>query len=269
MLALADSTNLVASPRRPADSRAAASRPLVFPLPEVNESEEAARPAERPIAEPSPRPQTAPSPDRLRRLLEEFLASISRPNIDHSQEASKATTLLLAWLAGNPAGTSDPTRLYADLKLSHLASALTGVARIVRAGSDVSTLQHQVEADLAPTIQRIAEFSALETDWDSYGGKPPTARALDTAARSLRFLVGFLAPIVGKRALPFWVSPLPSGGVQLEWRSPAAGLEVEIDSRGNLAYLYQSGHGPNAEYEEGEDVSLPKVVALLGRGLTR
>ena len=130
---------------------------------------------------------------------------------------------------------------------------------------DVDVLTLQFRDDLAALRKRISGFADLEPDWDSYGADSPSAEAIRVAQHYLDDLVELYAWHFGDRVLPFWAAPLPSGGVQLEWRAPAAELEIEVDSNGRLAFLLQKGHGAGAEYQEGEDASLEEVASLLGQ----
>ena len=134
----------------------------------------------------------------------------------------------------------------------------------------IDLLNPQFRDDLASVHERISGFAALEPDWDSYGAERPSANAIRTAHQVLDNLVILYAGRFGEKALPFWASPLPSGGVQLEWRSPASELEleVEVDANGQLAFLLQRGHGAAAEYEEGDEASLEDVASLLAQVLT-
>jgi hypothetical protein len=134
----------------------------------------------------------------------------------------------------------------------------------------VDLLTPQFRDDLASVHERIAGFTALGPDWDSYGAACPSANAIQTARHVLDDLVILYARQFEDKVLPFWVSPLPSGGVQLEWRAPTSEfeLEVEVHPNGRLAFLLQRGRGPAAEYEEGEDASLEDIASLLGQVLT-
>ena len=133
---------------------------------------------------------------------------------------------------------------------------------------DVDVLTPQFRDDLASVRQRISGFADLEPNWDSYGADSPSAEAIQAAQLYLDDLVDLYAGRFAEKVLPFWASPLPSGGVQLEWRAPRAELEVEVDSNGRLAFLLQKGHGAAAEYQEGEDASLEDVASLLGQVLS-
>ena len=131
----------------------------------------------------------------------------------------------------------------------------------------IDLLTPQFRDDLASVHERISGFAALEPDWDSYGAERPSANAIRTAHQVLDDLVILYAGRFGGKALPFWASPLPSGGVQLEWRAAASELEVEVRSNGRLAFLLQKGHGSDAEYEEGDEASLEDVASLLAQVL--
>jgi hypothetical protein len=138
----------------------------------------------------------------------------------------------------------------------------------------VDLLSPQFRNDLASVHERISGFAALQPDWDSYGAERPSTNAIQTAHQVIDDLVILYARRFGEKVLPFWASPLSSGGVQLEWRSPeshrerALELEVEVDANGRLAFLLQKGQGADAEYEEGEGASFEDVASLLDRVLT-
>ena len=135
---------------------------------------------------------------------------------------------------------------------------------------EVDRLTPHFKDDLASVHERISGFAALEPDWDSYGAERPSADAIRTARQVLDDLVILYARRFGDKVLPFWASPLPSGGVQLEWRVPASALELEVEvhANGRLAFLLQKGHGASAEYEESNDASLEDVASLLAQVLS-
>lgn len=117
---------------------------------------------------------------------------------------------------------------------------------------------------IAPTLQRLADFADLAPDWDSYGGKTPTPAAIDAARRLLMTISAKRATVASaERFAPSWVSPLPSGGVQIDWNGPRAELEVDITPDGKIGYLLQEGHGRQATYEEVDDVAPARVLALV------
>jgi hypothetical protein len=79
-------------------------------------------------------------------------------------------------------------------------------------------------------IKRLNEILLLPENWDSYGSRPPTRAAADTA---MEILTGtdidyFVAPRV---------VPISGGGLQLEWECGARSLEVEVLDDGSVEYL--------------------------------
>jgi hypothetical protein len=107
-------------------------------------------------------------------------------------------------------------------------------------------------------LARIARFATLEADWDGHGARIPTQVALRTAGELVRHVFSALAGTV-----PSWISPLPSGGVQIDWNGTTAELEVDVDPSGTLGYLLTRGQGASATYDEGDDTTADAVLALL------
>ena len=91
----------------------------------------------------------------------------------------------------------------AATELSTLPNAVATVANLVAARGSSSMRRDETLARLMPTMQRIAGFSELEPNWDTYGAKRPAPAALDVASRYLRLLVEAYAPVAGERALPY------------------------------------------------------------------
>lgn len=105
---------------------------------------------------------------------------------------------------------------------------------------------------------RFAELAALEPDWDGYG-----AHAIDRQAlREARAAV--LHPAF--RALPVpEVFPLPSGGVQLEWRAGPLELELEVEPGGATAVFVCDEEGTHYRF----DGELPGDEQRFQLALTR
>jgi hypothetical protein len=80
--------------------------------------------------------------------------------------------------------------------------------------------------------ERIARFAELVPDWDSYGAKAISPRAIAVARDVLRTVVAQTAPALGGRELAVCIAPLPNGGVVLEWHGANADLEVEVTATG-------------------------------------
>jgi len=88
--------------------------------------------------------------------------------------------------------------------------------------------------------QRLDAFALLSARWDTYDAKPIAPAAIHEARRLLAAVAQQFTDQT-ERAKPFFVAPLPYGGVQIEWRRPKAGIEVEIGPDGQFGYLLTIG----------------------------
>jgi hypothetical protein len=100
-------------------------------------------------------------------------------------------------------------------------------------------------------------------DWDSYGGATPTDASIQAAGELLRLLQIRLEALNGQWANPSHISPLPVGGVQLEWDGLRKDLEVEVGPDGHLAYLLVDRTGAERQYREDDAVPAATVIELL------
>jgi hypothetical protein len=120
------------------------------------------------------------------------------------------------------------------------------------------------ETLLRTVDRRLSELLALEDDWDSYGGKPPSATAVLLAGR----LTQRAYDRYGEAALPTSISPLAYGGVEVEWEGVDALLALDVSPEGNLGTMLRQGTGPDAVYEEADDLGWDDVVNSIGRVLS-
>jgi hypothetical protein len=120
---------------------------------------------------------------------------------------------------------------------------------------------------LLPALSRIVEMAKLSPNWDGEDAEPPTAEAVAAAC--------FLIEAVAERRLqqgdvvipPATSSPIPDGGLQIEWRGPAARIDVQANPDGSFGYLVKWSTGSTARYEETDAASLEAVLALIDRVL--
>jgi hypothetical protein len=98
---------------------------------------------------------------------------------------------------------------------------------------------------------RFAELHALPQDWDSYGGLPPTPRALRSAEALVTDLARDYGRTLGETAVPKEIFPIPDGGLELEWSAGEWMLGIEIGPEGDARYLTKIGRGPDARYTKG------------------
>lgn len=109
--------------------------------------------------------------------------------------------------------------------------------------TDVSVIDTTYRS-LIEALERIAAFSSLPENWDSYGGVGLSDKARHAA---LRFVVQLLTDNLLSVSNEQDILPIPTGGIQFEWSGPGGDLEVEIDQDGNFHSLMEPVIG---EYEE-------------------
>lgn len=153
------------------------------------------------------------------------------------------------------AGYSDRTTNFSDAgaRSQHLSSHLE------------LTWSSSSPDSIRPTLDQLAELATLNDDWDSYGGAPPTAQALNAAHA---FLLTLQALFIGQPQInvhPNLVAPLADGGVHLKWSSSVAEIEVEFGPTGTLSYLFVEHPGTEETYVEEDDAPWEKVLALVAK----
>lgn len=120
---------------------------------------------------------------------------------------------------------------------------------------------------LLPALQRIAEIARLEQNWDGEDANPPTAEAVAAACFLIEALAERRERVDRAGIPPTTSSPIPDGGLQVEWRGPAARIDVQANPDGSYGYLVKRGTGPTARYEETDTAPLEMVLALLDQVL--
>lgn len=104
----------------------------------------------------------------------------------------------------------------------------------------------RTRVSLVAAVTRLQELQQLRPGWDSYGGSPISAVAIEN---SLTILIAALA----KGAPVPAIVPTSTGGVQLEWHNSRCDLELEISDR--LATAFLSLRGDHVRTWEGTLVS--------------
>jgi len=120
----------------------------------------------------------------------------------------------------------------------------------------------QIEEPFASARARLDVLSALQSGWDTYDAQPISRNAVAQAYTFLTELEARLGDEVSSMT-PYFVAPLPYGGVQLEWRKPGREIEIEFAPDGTLAYLLIEGEGTARVFTERENVSLDDAVRLV------
>lgn len=123
--------------------------------------------------------------------------------------------------------------------------------------------------ELASALQRLDELRALDPESHPYGAEPTTAQAVTSAKEFLA-----LAEVRYREAgappaaiAPYFIGPVPNGGVQLKWRSDHAQLWLIAHPSGGYGYLFENRADPG-RFEESDDIALQDAVHLLGNVLT-
>lgn len=78
-------------------------------------------------------------------------------------------------------------------------------------------------------MERLAELTRLEHDWDSYGAHPPTPRAISMA----QAMIERTTKRFDERGVPRDIMPIADGGLSLEWRSPTLELGLNACPEGD------------------------------------
>ena len=123
------------------------------------------------------------------------------------------------------------------------------------------------EPALRSAIDRIAEMAKLPANWDRADADPPTALAVGGACHLIEAVAADQARRGRGRIAPATSSPIPDGGLQVEWEGPHARIDVQINPDGSYGFLATWGRGPDARYEEADEAPLNAVLALLDRVL--
>lgn len=123
------------------------------------------------------------------------------------------------------------------------------------------------ERVLAEARTRLNELALLKRNWDSYGGLAPSKNALGVARGFVEHTIGKWAPVIGETARPYVIVPVAGGGVQIEWRTPVRDIEVELGPDGSFGYLWVVRDSSGQHFDEGDNVTLDKVVDLVGQAL--
>lgn len=168
---------------------------------------------------------------------------------------------------------------FPELMSWHQTNTYSGVLLLVQANSlymaselDSRTTQAEPSpiqepewiADLLKQCSDVLEgFKELEAGWDSYGAEPIKPEAV-MRAREVLALV-YIAE--GLRVAAPFVSPLPNGGVELEWTLHDIGLLIEVPPGSGPVEYYVVGLRPEQEIEgEAEEVwHLRPIIRRVGQ----
>jgi hypothetical protein len=142
-----------------------------------------------------------------------------------------------------------------------MAAALSSNTFFVNFSQNIEkkTVSSEARQDILEALKRLEAISTLQKDWDSYGGEAP----VETAIFAARKLLAYLNRV--QKAAPFFVAPIPDGGVQMEWQGRVSILEVEIAPTGDsFNFLRIVGKGTtNRQSEEKHGLSIDQIVEQI------
>jgi hypothetical protein len=99
----------------------------------------------------------------------------------------------------------------------------------------------------------LHEFTALEFDWDSYGADPISKQAI-AITRQLLDVVS---------VLPFYIVPIPDGGILLQWQCGCYILEVEIGFDKTLGYILETYTDRGTQFQHAYNVSWEELLSQI------
>lgn len=127
----------------------------------------------------------------------------------------------------------------------------------------VSTQDTSSESWMHWASDQLHDIAELESDWDSYGGEPPSPSAIAVASSLLRTVYASFGSLVSEQSQPQVISPRADGGIQVEWGTLPVEIAVHADSSGTLGYLYIDRQGNVPRYEEVQSASWDKILQLI------
>jgi hypothetical protein len=113
----------------------------------------------------------------------------------------------------------------------------------------------------------LDDLRELEEDWDSYGARRISDRAIESASQVIGVANSVLGPVLGDDALPGAAFPVPTGGVALEWPRPNGLVSVVVGPDGELGYLHKTVQDGRSSYDERHRLAIDELIAQVARAL--
>lgn len=120
---------------------------------------------------------------------------------------------------------------------------------------------------ILPALGRIVQRAKLAPNWDGEDADPPTAEAVVAVCFLIEAVAERRQHLGGVGVPPTTSSPIPDGGLLIEWRRRAARIDVQANPDGSFGYLVEWEFPGAAKYEEAKTASLEAVLALIARVL--
>lgn len=113
------------------------------------------------------------------------------------------------------------------------------------------------DQELLDVDDPLAALRQLQSNWDSHGGLPPAAMALDNAD-------GAIQQLAKRDVYPSKISPTDDGGIIFEYSYSGSNYYWEFESDGDIGLLKRSDHKEEAVDFSREEI--PDVVARMHNG---
>lgn len=120
-----------------------------------------------------------------------------------------------------------------------------------------ATLSEQRPAWLDAVARTCASFVDLESNWDSYGGRPVHESVAQATSDLLLKLARASSPAPT-------VVPTARGGIQLEWHTPSIDLEIAVASASRLSAAFEN-KTTGEEWERDFHSDLSDLVSAIGQ----
>jgi hypothetical protein len=122
-------------------------------------------------------------------------------------------------------------------------------------------------ASLLSVFERIRELAELPSNWDAEDADPPTGMAVAAACYLILAATSSQERLDHSIVVPITSSPIPDGGLQIEWEGPNGRIDVQTNPDGSYGYLVKWNEGRHARYEETDQAELETILALIVRVL--
>ncbi len=128
-----------------------------------------------------------------------------------------------------------------------------------------SRLAPQTQSWMPWATDQLDAIAALEPNWDSYGGEPPSPEAIKGAEFFLQTVHQSFGNYDHDQSQPQIVAPRADGGIQMEWGTYSAEIDVHVDASGVLGYLFIDQQGTEPIYREVQMASLEDALQWVAR----
>jgi len=122
-----------------------------------------------------------------------------------------------------------------------------------------------VQPGFISALQRLDAFAVYPPDWDDGGA---ATIASDTILRAKELVHRVYRSVQhSDEAEPFYIGPIPNGGIQIEWRGHIRTIEVEIRLDGTYGCLCVQVSASEPEMRYQRDVPLATIVVSVAEVL--